>query len=259
MRELGGTGRRIEPEALTLSEFREQLAARDQLVEPAARRADHERFRGVDGAAAADRHQRVGLLGADHRDAVLLTAAVGVRADAGLYQWRAGRQLEQVIATPVPGAIARPALAEGTPLAKLRIPRLGLEAVVAEGVEESVLSRAVGHLPSSVRPGEIGNIALAAHRDTFFRPLERIRVGDLVRLEAPSGTDEYRVEWFSVVAPNDVAVLAATDHPALTLVTCYPFEAREPGGPLRYVVTAVKSAETPPGLAAVSTGISPGS
>ncbi|GMU65569.1 MAG: hypothetical protein AMXMBFR36_18430 [Acidobacteriota bacterium] len=169
--------------------------------------------------------------------AVLLTAAVGVRADAGLYQWRAGRQLEQVIATPVPGAIARPALAEGTPLAKLRIPRLGLEAVVAEGVEESVLSRAVGHLPSSARPGEIGNIALAAHRDTFFRPLEGIRVGDLVRLEAPSGTDEYRVEWFSVVAPHDVAVLAATDHPALTLVTCYPFRYIGPA-PERFVVRA---------------------
>lgn len=194
-------------------------------------------------ARRADRGMRRVEIGLWATGAVLLTAAVGVRADAGLYQWRAGRQLEQVIATPVPGAIARPALAEGTPLAKLRIPRLGLEAVVAEGVEESVLSRAVGHLPSSARPGETGNIALAAHRDTFFRPLERIRVGDLVRLEAPAGTDEYRVEWFSVVAPNDVAVLAATDHPALTLVTCYPFRYVGPA-PERFVVRARRVGES---------------
>jgi len=177
--------------------------------------------------------------------AVLLIAAVGVRADAGLYQWRAGRQLEQVIATP-PAApeLVRTAIAEGTPLAKLSIPRLGLEAIVAEGVAETVLSRAVGHLPSSARPGESGNMALAAHRDTFFRPLEGIRVGDVVRVETPSGVDLYRVEWLSVVEPNDVTVLAATGHGALTLVTCYPFRYVGPA-PERFVVRARRVGDPP--------------
>jgi sortase A len=196
----------------------------------------HRRLRAV--ARRADRGLRRVEIGLWATGAVLLTAAVGVRADAGLYQWRAGRQLEQVIAAP-PAApdVVRAAIAAGTPLARLRIPRLGLEAVVAEGVEESVLSRAVGHLPASARPGETGNMALAAHRDTFFRPLEEIRVGDVVRIETPSGTDLYEVEWLSVVAPSDVSVLAATDHPALTLVTCYPF--RYVGAaPERFVVRA---------------------
>lgn len=191
-------------------------------------------------ARRADRGLRRVEIGLWATGALLVTAAVGVRADAGLYQWRAGRQLEQVIANPAPvpsGAVARPALAEGTPLARLRIPRLGLETVVAEGVEETVLSRAVGHLPSSARPGESGNIALAGHRDTFFRPLEQIRIGDLVRLDGPSGSIEYRVEWTSVVAPNEVEVLSDTGYPALTLVTCYPFRYVGPA-PERFVVRA---------------------
>jgi sortase A len=191
-------------------------------------------------ARRTDRGLRRVEIGLWATGALLVTAAVGVRADAGLYQWRAGRQLEQVIASPAPApsrAAARPALAEGTPLARLRIPRLGLETIVAEGIGETVLSRAVGHLPSSARPGEAGNVALAGHRDTFFRPLEGIRVGDVIRLEQPSGAHEYRVEWTSVVAPDAVEVLSDAGYPALTLVTCYPFRYVGPA-PDRFVVRA---------------------
>jgi len=191
-------------------------------------------------ARRTDRGLRRVEIGLWATGAVLVTAAVGVRADAGLYQWRAGRQLEQVIAEPAPApsrAVARAALAEGAPLARLRIPRLGLEAIVAEGVGETVLSRAVGHLPSSARPGEAGNVALAGHRDTFFRPLEGIRSGDLIRLEQPSGAHEYRVEWTSVVAPDEVDVLADAGYPSLTLVTCYPFRYVGPA-PERFIVRA---------------------
>jgi sortase A len=191
-------------------------------------------------ARRTDRGLRRVEIGLWATGAVLVTAAVGVRADAGLYQWRAGRQLEQVIASPAPApnrAVVRPAIAEGTPIARLRIPRLGLETIVAEGVGETVLSRAVGHLPSSARPGEAGNVALAGHRDTFFRPLEGIRSGDLIRLEQPSGAHEYRVEWTSVVAPDEVEVLADTGYPSLTLVTCYPFRYVGPA-PDRFIVRA---------------------
>jgi sortase A len=194
------------------------------------------------GAAArrADRTLRRFEIGLWATGALLVTAAVGVRADAGLYQWRAGRQLEQESAAPANAsgrAVERPVLAAGTPLARLRIPRLGLEAIVAEGVGEAVLSRAVGHVPASARPGEAGNVALAGHRDTYFRPLERIRAGDLVLLEGPSGAREYRVEWTEVVSPDQIEVLAETSYPALTLVTCHPF--RYVGSaPERFVVRA---------------------
>jgi sortase A len=191
-------------------------------------------------ARRTDRGLRRVEIGLWTTGALLVTAAVGVRADAGLYQWRAARQLEQVIANPAPApsrVVERPAIEAGTPLARLRIPRLGLETIVAEGVGETVLSRAVGHLPSSARPGEPGNVALAGHRDTFFRPLEGIRIGDVIRLEQPSGSHEYRVEWTSVVTPDEVEVLSDTGYPALTLVTCYPF--RYVGAaPERFVVRA---------------------
>lgn len=207
------------------------------------------RFRAA--ARRADRKLRRVEIGLWATGAVLVTAAVGVRADAGLYQWRAGRQLEQVIASPAPAPIsaaARPALAEGTPIARLRIPRLGLETIVAEGIGETVLSRAVGHLPSSARPGEAGNVALAGHRDTFLRPLEGIRIGDVIRLEQPSGEHEYRVEWTSVVAPDEVDVLADTGYPSLTLVTCYPFRYVGPA-PERFIVRA-RAVDAPESIAA---------
>lgn len=202
-------------------------------------------------ARRADRGLRRVEIGLWATGALLVTAAVGVRADAGLYQWRAGRQLEQVIANAAPAprrAVERPALAEGTPLARLRIPRLGLETIVAEGVGETVLSRAVGHLPSSARPGEAGNVALAGHRDTFFRPLEDIRIGDVIRLDQPSGVHEYRVEWTSVVAPDEVDVLSDAGYPSLTLVTCYPFRYVGPA-PERFIVRA-RAVDAPESVAA---------
>jgi LPXTG-site transpeptidase (sortase) family protein len=193
----------------------------------------------------ADRTLRRVEIGLWATGALLLTAAVGVRADAGLYQWRAERELGELartapaIAAPAPERQGppRPALAEGTPLARLVVPRLDLEAVVAEGIGRAVLSRAVGRVPASARPGEHGNLALAAHRDTFFRPLERIRVGDRVRVERPDGVDEYQVEWTAVVEPSDVSVLADTPEATLTLVTCYPFDYVGPA-PDRFVVRA---------------------
>lgn len=166
-------------------------------------------------------------------------------ADARLYQMRT-RELvaavEQLEKASVPGAgdsaeSVEPAASEGTPIALLEIPRLGLSAVVAEGTSKRVLSRAVGHLPESARPGGSGNIALAAHRDSFFRPLEQIQTGDLVILESAAGRDRYVVEWTDIVGPRDVEMVDATAYPALTLVTCYPF--RYVGNaPQRFIVRA---------------------
>jgi len=165
-------------------------------------------------------------------------------ADASLFQARAERQLERawtteraVAASPAAGRIARAEIADGTPMARLAIPRLGLSTVVAEGVDDAVLRRSLGHVPASARPGEGGNVALAGHRDTFFRAIENVVVGDEIELESAGGTDLYRVEWVAVVEPSEVVVTSDAGYPALTLLTCYPF-GYVGSAPYRYVVRA---------------------
>jgi sortase A len=80
-------------------------------------------------------------------------------------------------------------------------------------------------------------VGLAAHRDTFFRRLRDIRSDDVIRLKTPDGTYTYRVARTHVVAPRDVWVLDPTEHPALTLVTCYPFTYIG-SAPQRFIVRA---------------------
>jgi sortase A len=108
-------------------------------------------------------------------------------------------------------------------LTRLRVPRLGISVMVAPDVDARSLRRAVGHIPGTARPGEAGNVGIAGHRDTFFRPLKRVEVGDDVLLTTPDGEHRYVVEWTQIVDPDSVDVLAPTDEAVLTLVTCYPF------------------------------------
>ena len=123
------------------------------------------------------------------------------------------------------------------PLAVLRIPRLHLEVPVLEGTDEWTLDRAVGHLEGTPAPGGPGNVAIAGHRDGFFRVLKDIREGDVMELAVLGGVQRYRVERLSVVGPDDVGVLAPTAAPTLTLVTCYPFYFVGPA-PQRFIVQA---------------------
>ena len=109
------------------------------------------------------------------------------------------------------------------PLALLRIPRLGLEVPVLEGTDEWTLDRAVGHIEGTSRPGQDGNVGIAGHRDGFFRVLKDISEGDVVELALLSEVRRFRVARVSIVTPEDVRVLAPTQRPLLTLVTCYPF------------------------------------
>ena len=181
--------------------------------------------------------------------ALALGAASFGYADAALYQRRHADvdftlTRSEPADAPAHRAFTAVAAPDGTPIARLTIPRLGLEAVVAEGTERSTLRHAVGRLPKSGLPGEVGNIALAAHRDTFFRPLENIQNGDELVLESAAGRDSYFVEWTSVVEPDDMTVVADTDYPAITLITCYPF--RYVGdAPQRFVVRARRAESTP--------------
>jgi sortase A len=114
-------------------------------------------------------------------------------------------------------------LPTGSLIGSLNIPRLRLSAVIAEGDDHATLKVAIGHLTDTPLPWHEGNSALAGHRDTWFRPLQHIRVGDEFYVSTLHGDFRYRVRDTMVVGPNDVWVLDPTDQPTLTLITCYPF------------------------------------
>lgn len=122
-------------------------------------------------------------------------------------------------------------------LGRLEVPRLGLSVVVAEGDDEKTLAMAAGHLPDTPLPWQDGNSAVAGHRDTFFRPLQRIQVGDEIRFATRQGIFRYRVTRQTVVNPEDVWVLEPSSSTALTLITCYPFDFVGPA-PQRFIVHA---------------------
>ena len=138
---------------------------------------------------------------------------------------------------------ARPwSWADTWPVARLAAPRQGVEMIVLAGASGAVLAFGPGHLAGSAAPGETGNAVIAGHRDTHFEFLRRLEPGDEIRLETPGGArHRYRVEEARVVDERDVSVLRPADGSVLTLVTCYPFDAVVPGGPLRFVVRAVKA------------------
>ena len=112
----------------------------------------------------------------------------------------------------------------GSLIGKILIPRLGITAIVDEGVDSKTLALSVGHIPSTALPGEPGNVGLAAHRDTLFRNLKDVRRDDEITLMTLAGSYFYRVVWFKVVNPTEVSVLKPSlGEETLTLVTCYPF------------------------------------
>ena len=113
--------------------------------------------------------------------------------------------------------------AAGSLVGRIEIPRLKLSAVIFEGTDDATLDRGVGHLTGSATPGEPGNLVLAGHRDTFFRPLKKIREGDEIQVTGPEGPVRYKVEFTQIVAPEATEVLRPTGGSTLTLITCYPF------------------------------------
>jgi sortase A len=147
-----------------------------------------------------------------------------------------------------PRASAPPAGIEpGEPIGRIEIPRLGVSVIVAEGVAYRTLRRAVGHIPGTALPGAAGNVGIAGHRDSFFRPLKDIQTGDEVVLTTAWGTWRYVVDSTDIVRPSDTAVLDATSRPTLTLVTCYPFY-YVGSAPKRFIVQAREvAAGTPAG------------
>ena len=133
----------------------------------------------------------------------------------------------------------------GTWVAHLEAPSVHLAATVLEGSDDATLAKAAGHIEDTAFPGEPGNVAIAGHRDTTFRPVRRLKVGDTLVLETSAATFTYRIAWTKVVGPDDVYVIDPTKAPSLTLVTCYPFEFIG-HAPRRFIVRAVETGRQPP-------------
>lgn len=142
---------------------------------------------------------------------------------------------------PVPQLESQKQPAHSEVLGRLAIPRLRVKAMVREGADEGTLRHAVGHIPGTALPGRIGNVALAGHRDTFFRGLRNVQKNDAIEFETDNGTYRYIVQSTTIVSPRDVGVLAASGGETLTLVTCYPFY-YVGSAPKRFIVKATQVA-----------------
>jgi len=138
----------------------------------------------------------------------------------------------EVRATPWPWA-------DTWPIARLTAMAGEVDLIVLAGGSGRTLAFGPGHLSASALPGEVGNAVIAGHRDTHFRFLKDIQPGELLKLESTKGLKYlYKVVAVDIVDARRGSLLLDTEAAMLSLVTCYPFEALEAGGPLRYVVTA---------------------
>ena len=129
--------------------------------------------------------------------------------------------------------------ADTWPVAKLSARQGDIELIVLEGGSGRTLAFGPGHLGISALPGQVGNSVIAGHRDTHFQFLQYLDVGDDLHVELPDGDLHlYEVVHIDVVDSRRGALVLDTDEAMLSLVTCYPFDAIDPGGPMRYVVSA---------------------
>jgi sortase A len=186
---------------------------------------------------------------------VALSFAAYVIIDARLYQSAERKRFDRTrqdaaaaspaaAGTTTPSAVALPVPTDGASIGEIQISRLGLRAIVVQGESAPVLRRGVGHLSDTALPGDEGNVVLAGHRDTFFRPLSGVRAGDSITLKTRDGEFEYQVESTSVVTPSAVEVLEPTGGRTLTLITCYPFSFIG-AAPNRFIVRARQRIEGP--------------
>lgn len=131
--------------------------------------------------------------------------------------------------------------ADTWPVARLTAQSGKINLIVLAGGSGRTLAFGPGHLSASALPGDTGNSVIAGHRDTHFRFLRDIEVGESLSIERIGGGRHfYEVTGIDIVDARRGSLLLDTDASVLSLVTCYPFDAVEAGGPLRYVVTAKK-------------------
>ena len=126
---------------------------------------------------------------------------------------------------------------DGTVIGAVNIPAVHLKVPIVEGLTKNDLLRGVGHVPGSAVAGGLGNMALAAHRDTFFRPVRNIKPGMDILVASGEGQFRYRIDRTEIVTPEQVSVLEIGSVPEVTLITCYPFNYIG-AAPKRFIVHA---------------------
>jgi sortase A len=132
------------------------------------------------------------------------------------------------------------AWADTWPVARLAVPRLGIERYVLAGADGAAMPFGPGHMQGTVLPGAPGNSVIGGHRDTHLAFLRRLKIGDRLEVERADGVRvAYRVVAADVLDRRDIWVAKQDGPTRLTLVTCYPFDALGADGPLRYVVVAL--------------------
>jgi sortase A len=130
--------------------------------------------------------------------------------------------------------------ADTEPVARLVVPGEDVDLVILAGASGRTLAFGPGHLTGTTLPGEEGNAVVSGHRDTHFSFLAHLKAGDELAVERRDGRwRRYVVTETEVVDRSDTTALRSTSDTRLTLITCYPFAVLRPGGPLRYVVTAL--------------------
>lgn len=150
---------------------------------------------------------------------------------------RATDEVDQSLWSPTRVRALRQTALREIPEGLLRIPALDLVVPIYSGTSSSELDRGAGHVQGTAALDSEGNVAIAGHRDGFFRTLSRVRRGQTLYVETLHGTRRYRVTETRIVTPSDTSVLAPTARPSITLITCYPFYFIGPA-PRRFIVRA---------------------
>src|SRR5262245_27535754 len=138
----------------------------------------------------------------------LLACVLWAAVDGLTFQAALGRHLDALLGPHRPRALvasaraSRDEAAQTGLIGRIEIPRLKLSALVIQGTGGRALRRGVGHVDGTAFPGERGNVGLAGHRDTWFRPLKVVAAGDLIRIETPDGTFAYQVDSIAIVNPD---------------------------------------------------------
>ncbi|WP_245805802.1 class D sortase [Bacillus alkalicellulosilyticus] len=125
----------------------------------------------------------------------------------------------------------------GEQYAELVIPRLDRQLPIYYGVEDDQLKKGIGHIQQTALPGEKDNMVLSGHRDTVFRRLQEMQIGDQVAIKTDSEIYTYKIKKIRVVDKDDQTVIVPKPRATLTITTCYPFGYVGPA-PERYVLVA---------------------
>lgn len=161
---------------------------------------------------------------------VLVLGGVGLMGypfATNMWQGRIQKRLDDQLASPeLQQAYKERKVETGDSLTRVKIPAIGLDTVVVEGITPSALRAGAGHYPTTPLPCENGNVGIAGHRTTYGRPfgnLDQLKPGDTIELTTPVGGCLYQVAKAPyAVAPTDLSVIDPTGERSLTLTTCHP-------------------------------------